>query len=159
MAAKPERAQLLLVSSVGGHLLQLLALRPAWSGFTRVWATFDAADSRALLTDERVVHAYSPTNRNLSNLLRNLVLAVRVLRRVRPLAVVTTGAGVAVPFAVVSRLLGIPVVYVETMARIDTPSLSYRLSRPFVSRTYVQWPELARALPAARFCGTVFEHA
>jgi UDP-N-acetylglucosamine:LPS N-acetylglucosamine transferase len=159
VAAEPERAQLLLVSSVGGHLLQLLALRPAWSGFTRVWVTFDAADSRALLTDERVVHAYSPTNRNLPNLLRNLVLAVRVLRRVRPLAVVTTGAGVAVPFAVVSRLLGIPVVYVETMARIDTPSLSYRLSRPFVSRTYVQWPELARALPAARFCGTVFEHA
>ena len=159
MAAKPERAQLLLVSSVGGHLLQLLALRPAWSGFTRVWVTFDAADSRALLADEGVVHAYSPTNRNLWNLLRNLALAVRVLRRVRPLAVVTTGAGVAVPFAVVSRLLRVPVVYVETMARIDTPSLSYRLSRPFVSRTYVQWPELARALPAARFCGTVFEHA
>jgi UDP-N-acetylglucosamine:LPS N-acetylglucosamine transferase len=150
---------LLLVSSVGGHLLQLLALRPAWSGFTRVWVTFDAADSRALLADERVVHAYSPTNRNLPNLLRNLVLAVRVLRRVRPLAVVTTGAGVAVPFACVSRLLGVPVVYVETMARIETPSLSYRLSRPFVSRTYVQWPELARSLPAARFCGTVFEHA
>lgn len=159
MAAKPERAQLLLVSSVGGHLLQLLALRPAWSGFTRVWVTFDAADSRALLADERVVHAYSPTNRSLWNLLCNLALAVRVLRRVRPLAVVTTGAGVAVPFAVVSRLLRVPVVYVETMARIDTPSLSYRLSRPFVSRTYVQWPELARALPAARFCGTVFEHA
>jgi UDP-N-acetylglucosamine:LPS N-acetylglucosamine transferase len=158
VAAKPERAQLLLVSSVGGHLLQLLALRPAWSGFTRVWVTFDAADSRALLADEPVVHAYSPTNRNLPNLLRNLVLAVRVLRRVRPLAVVTTGAGVAVPFAFVSRLLGVPVVYVETMARIETPSLSYRLSRPFVSRTYVQWPELARSLPAARFYGTVFEH-
>jgi UDP-N-acetylglucosamine:LPS N-acetylglucosamine transferase len=140
-------------------LLQLLALRPAWSGFTRVWVTFDAADSRTLLADERVVHAHSPTNRNLPNLFRNLVLAVRVLRAVRPAAVVTTGAGVAVPFALVGRLLGARVVYVETLTRIDTPSLSYRLSRPFVSRTYVQWPELTRALPAAHFCGTVFEHA
>jgi UDP-N-acetylglucosamine:LPS N-acetylglucosamine transferase len=159
VTAEPERAQLLLVSSVGGHLLQLVALRPAWSGFTRVWVTFDAADSRALLADERVVHAHGPTNRNVPNLLRNLVLAVRVLRRVRPLAVITTGAGVAVPFAVVARLLGARVVYVETLARIDRPSLSYRLSRPFVSRTYVQWPELADALPAARFHGTVFERA
>ena len=159
MTAQPERAQLLLVSSVGGHLLQLLALQPAWSGFTRVWVTFDAADSRTLLADEAVVHAHSPTNRNVLNLLRNVVLAVRVLRRVRPLAVVTTGAGVAVPFALVARLLGTRVVYVETLTRIDSPSLSYRLSRPFVSRTYVQWPELARSVPAARFCGTVFDRA
>jgi Oligosaccharide biosynthesis protein Alg14 like len=159
VAAKPERAQLLLVSSVGGHLLQLVALRPAWSGFTRVWVTFDAADSRVLLAGERVVHAHAPTNRNLPNLLRNLVLALRVVRSTRPLAVITTGAGVAVPFAVAARLFGARVVYVETLARIDDPSLSYRLSRPFVSRTYVQWPELAAALPAARFCGTVFERA
>jgi UDP-N-acetylglucosamine:LPS N-acetylglucosamine transferase len=159
VAEKPERAQLLLVSSVGGHLLQLVALRPAWSGFTRVWVTFDGADSRALLADERVVHAYGPTVRNVPNFLRNLVLAAKVLRRVRPVAVVTTGAGVAVPFALVARILGARVVYVETLARIDTPSLSYRLSRPFVSRTYVQWPELVRSLPAARFCGTVFDGA
>ena len=159
MTAKPGRAQLLLVSSVGGHLLQLVALRPAWSGFTRVWVTFDAADSRALLAEESVVHAHGPTNRNVPNLFRNLVLAVRVLRRVRPAALVTTGAGVAVPFAIVARLLGVRVVYVETLARIESPSLSYRLSRPFVSRTYVQWPELADAVPAARFCGTVFERA
>jgi beta-1,4-N-acetylglucosaminyltransferase len=159
MAANPERAQLLLVSSVGGHLLQLVALRPAWSGFTRVWVTFDAADSRTLLAGERVVHAHGPTNRNVLNFLRNLVLAVRVVRRVRPLAVVTTGAGVAVPFALVGRLLGCRVVYVETLARIDAPSLSLRLSRPFVSRMYVQWPELERALPTARYCGTVFERA
>jgi UDP-N-acetylglucosamine:LPS N-acetylglucosamine transferase len=159
VAEKPERAQLLLVSSVGGHLLQLVALRNAWSGFTRVWVTFDGADSRALLADERVVHAYGPTVRNVPNFLRNLVLAAKVLRRVRPVAVVTTGAGVAVPFALVARLLGARVVYVETLARIDTPSLSYRLSRPFVSRTYVQWPELVRSHPAARFCGTVFDGA
>ena len=159
MAGSPERAQLLLVSSVGGHLLQLVALRPAWSGFTREWVTFDAPDSRTLLAGERVVHAYGPTNRNVINLFRNLFLAVRVVRRVRPLAVVTTGAGLAVPFALVARLLGCRVVYVETLARIDGPSLSLRLSRPFVSRTYVQWPELERALPQSRFCGTVFERA
>jgi UDP-N-acetylglucosamine:LPS N-acetylglucosamine transferase len=89
------------------------------------------------------------------NLLRNLVLAARVLRRVRPLAVVTTGAGVAVPFVWLGRLLGVRVVYVETLARIDRPSLSYRLSAPFVTRTYVQWPELQQAIPDALFRGTV----
>ena len=134
-----------------------MALREAWEGFERVWVTFDAADSRALLSGEEVVHAHQPTNRNLPNLVRNLALAFRVVRRVRPVAVVTTGAGVAVPFAWAGRLLGAQVVYVETLARIDKPSLSYRLAAPAVARTYVQWPELQRALPQARFCGTVLE--
>jgi UDP-N-acetylglucosamine:LPS N-acetylglucosamine transferase len=119
--------------------------------------TFDAGDSRALLAGEEVVKAHSPTNRNVPNLIRNIVLAARVVRRVRPFALVTTGAGVAVPFVWIARLRGATVVYVETLSRIDRPSLSYRLVAPAVSRTYVQWPELQRVLPGSRFCGTVFD--
>ena len=104
-----------------------------------------------------VVHAHSPTNRNVPNLLRNLGLAWRVVRRVRPGAVVTTGAGVAVPFAWVGRLFGARVVYVESLTRIESPSLTYRLIRPVVSRTYVQWPELR--LRGALYRGTVFDRA
>jgi UDP-N-acetylglucosamine:LPS N-acetylglucosamine transferase len=153
-------AQLLLVSSTGGHLLQLLALRDAWEGFGRTWVTFEASDSRVLLADEDdVVWAHSPTNRNVPNLLRNIGLAVRVVRRVRPRVILTTGAGVAVPFVWVGRLLGAKVVYVESLTRIDRPSLSYRLVRPCVGRTYVQWPELERELPGSRFLGTVFDRA
>jgi len=149
--------RLLLVSSTGGHLLQLVALRDAFEGFERVWVTFDAGDSRALLAGEEVVHAYSPTNRNARNLLRNVGLAFRVVPRMRPAVVVTTGAGVAVPFAWVGRLFGARVVYVESLTRIERPSLTYRLIRPVVSRTYVQWPELR--LPGALYRGTVFDRA
>jgi UDP-N-acetylglucosamine:LPS N-acetylglucosamine transferase len=121
--------------------------------------TFDAADSRALLDGERVVHAHEPTNRNVPNLFRNLLLAVCLVRRVRPLAIVTTGAGVAVPFAWVGRAFGARVVYVESLTRIDRPSLTYRLIRPVVTRAYVQWPELERALPGSLFRGTVLDRA
>ena len=145
------------MSSTGGHLLQLVALRDAFEGFERVWVTFDAGDSRALLAGEEVVHAYSPTNRNARNLLRNVGLAFRVVPRMRPAVVVTTGAGVAVPFAWVGRLFGARVVYVESLTRIERPSLTYRLIRPVVSRTYVQWPELR--LPGALYRGTVFDRA
>ena len=145
------------MSSTGGHLLQLVALRDAFEGFERVWVTFDAGDSRALLAGEEVVHAYSPTNRNARNLLRNVRLAFRVVPRMRPAVVVTTGAGVAVPFAWVGRLFGARVVYVESLTRIERPSLTYRLIRPVVSRTYVQWPELR--LPGALYRGTVFDRA
>jgi UDP-N-acetylglucosamine:LPS N-acetylglucosamine transferase len=101
------------------------------------------------------VHAYGPTNRNLRNLARNAILAWRIVRDVRPSAIVTTGAGVAVPFAWVARLRRIPVVYIESFTRIEEPSLSLRLIRPAASRVYVQWPELAQRVRGARYVGSI----
>ena len=159
-SAPSGRAEVLLVCSTGGHLLQLLALRGAWAEFSRVWVTFDKSDARSLLTDERVVFAHGPTNRNFGllavrNLLRNLLGAVRLLRVVRPKVVLTTGAGVAVPYAWIGRLLGARVVYVESLTRIERPSLSCRLIAPVASRIYAQWPELPEAVPKARYVGSV----
>jgi UDP-N-acetylglucosamine:LPS N-acetylglucosamine transferase len=136
--------------------MQLLELRDAWGAFERVWVTFDKSDARSLLSDERVVYAHGPTNRHLGNLLRNLGLAMRVLRLARPSAVVTTGAGVAVPFALLAWARRVPVVYVESFTRIEELSLSGRMIRPIAQRLYVQWPETASNVRGARYAGTVF---
>ncbi len=153
---REDEVDIVLVCSSGGHLLQLLALREAWEGFTRVWVSFDKSDVRSLLRDERVVFAHGPTNRSIANLLRNIPLAWRVLRRARPKVLLTTGAGVAVPFAWTARLLGTSVIYVESLTRIDRPSLSCRMIAPAAQRVYAQWPELAATLPRARYVGSVF---
>ena len=128
-APAPDRADLLLVCSTGGHLLQLVALREAWQPFTRAWVTFDKSDARSLLADERVYFAHGPTNRSIKNMLRNLWVAWRVLARGPAEGLVTTGAGVAVPFAWVARLRGAKVVYVESLARIEGPSLTLPIDR------------------------------
>ena len=151
-----ERVQLLLVCSSGGHLLQLHALEQAWRPFVRCWVSFDKSDVRSLLAGERLVFAHGPTNRSLKNLAKNLALAVSVIRRTRPRVILTTGAGVAVPFAWIGRLAGARIVYVESLTRIDAPSLSCRLIRPVAARVYVQWPELVAAVPGARYAGSVF---
>lgn len=156
MAHRSDPIDVLLVCSTGGHLLQLLALREVWDTYPHAWVTFDKSDARSLLSGERVFFAYGPTNRSIPNLLRNLLFAHRVLRETRPRVMLTTGAGVAVPFAWLARLRGARIVYVESLSRIDAPSLSCRLIRPVAHRVYVQWPELARVLPGSRYAGTVF---
>ena len=151
-----DQADLMLVCSSGGHLQQMLALKPVWERYKHVWVTFDKSDTRSLLSDERVVYAHSPTNRNVKNLLRNLVLAWSVLRKVRPRILLTTGAGVAVPFAWIGRLMGVKIVYVESFTRIEGPSLTGRLVGPIAHRSYVQWPEMEQLVPRAQYAGNVF---
>jgi UDP-N-acetylglucosamine:LPS N-acetylglucosamine transferase len=147
----------LLVASSGGHLLELLQIADLWPPQRRHWVTFHTTDAVPLLAGERTTWAHYPTNRNVVNLIRNFVLALRVVRRSRIQAVVTTGAGVSVPFAVVARLSGIGVVYIESMARITSPSLTGRLVYPFASSFFVQWPGLQRFFKRAQALGTVFD--
>jgi len=154
--SRPHRTvDVVLVSSAGGHLMQLHLLRAAWNGLDHVWVTHDKDDARSILKGERVFFAHGPTTRNIPNLLRNLVFAVRLLARLRPKAIVTTGAGIAVPFAWIGRLLGVKVVYIESLTRVERLSLSGRLIAPVANRLYVQWPELLQTAPSARYAGTV----
>jgi UDP-N-acetylglucosamine:LPS N-acetylglucosamine transferase len=150
-------ADVLLVCSTGGHLVQLHALAEAWADAARVWVTFDKSDARSLLRDETVIYAHGPTNRSLANLIKNTALAAGVIRRIRPKILVTTGAGVAVPFAWAARAWGAQVVYIESLTRIDAPSMSCRLIAPVAHHVYAQWPELERAMPRAKYVGSVFQ--
>jgi UDP-N-acetylglucosamine:LPS N-acetylglucosamine transferase len=152
----PGHVDVLLVCSAGGHLLQLCLLAEAWQGLSHAWVTLEREDARSLLAGETVFYASGPTTRNIPNLVKNLHLAWTLLRRLRPRVVVTTGAAVAVPFAWLGRLFGAKVVYVESLTRIAEPSVSCRLIRPVTDRLYVQWPELVRALPRARYVGNIF---
>jgi UDP-N-acetylglucosamine:LPS N-acetylglucosamine transferase len=131
-------------------------LREWWEGHDRIWVTFDTPDATSLLAKERVVWAYHPTTRNLPNALRNLGLAWRLLRRERPDVVVSDGAGVAVPFFVAARILGIKTVYVEVYDRIDTPTMAGRLCYPLSDLFCVQWREQQRLYPRAELIGTLF---
>ncbi|MFC7326706.1 UDP-N-acetylglucosamine--LPS N-acetylglucosamine transferase [Marinactinospora rubrisoli] len=142
-------ASVLFVASSGGHLAQLWSLRPWWDGRERSWVTFHTPDAVSTLDGERVWWAHRPTTRHLGNLLRNTLLAVRVFADRRPAVVVSTGAGVALPFFVVARLLRVPTVYIEVYDRIETPTLTARLCRPFTRLFLAQWEEQRGFMPTA----------
>lgn len=147
--------KLCLVASSGGHLMQLVRLRPAWERHERFWVTFEKEDARTLLKEEQVFWAFHPTNRSLRNLFRNLVLAWRLLREERPDTVISTGAGVGVPFLWIARFLGIRTVFIDSLTRVRDLSLSGKLVYPIVHRLFVQWPELAARYRRAVYGGNL----
>ncbi len=143
----------LLVSTQGGHLAHLIALRQWWEDKDRVWVCPDTPDVVDRLAGERVIPSHSPTTRNVPNLLRNSKLAVSLLRRERPALLVSAGAGVAVPFFVAAWLLRIPTVFIEVYDRVDTPTMTGRLCGPFTTRRIVQWQSQLEFYPDAHLVG------
>lgn len=149
----PKTGPVLMVSTQGGHLAHLVALREWWESRDRLWVCPDTPDVNDRLAGERIVRSYSPTTRNLFNLVRNSALAVRLLLRERPSLLVSAGAGVAVPFFVAAWLLRIPTVFIEVYDRVDTPTMTGRLCGPFTTRRIVQWQSQLEFYPDAHLVG------
>lgn len=144
-----------LICSSGGHLYELFSLENFWKQYTRFWVTFDKHDVHYLLEQERVYYAYHPTNRHLFNMLRNFSLAWRILKKEGPDVLITTGAGLAVPFIYVAKIFKIHTIYIESLARVENLSLSGKLVYWITDRFYVQWPSLETKYRRAIFRGRV----
>lgn len=145
--------KLVLVASTGGHLAQLMALSDWWSQHQRIWVTFDKPGANDALRDERTIWAHHPTTRHLGNAARNLVLAWRLLKRSRPDLVISTGAGVAVPFFLIARILRIRSIYIEVIDRVASRTLTGRIVYPLADEFCVQWDIQKRLYPDARVIG------
>lgn len=147
--------RLALVGSSGGHLTHLLALRDLWSAEERFWVTFRTRDAEERLAGERVYWCHHPTNRNVPNLVRNLVLAERIIRVERPTVILSSGAAVAVPFAYLGRLHSIPFMFLEVVDRVASATLTGRLVQPVAKAMLVQWPEQQALYRHSRLIGRI----
>jgi UDP-N-acetylglucosamine:LPS N-acetylglucosamine transferase len=140
LPGRPPPGPVLMVCSSGGHLAQLMALRSWWETKEDVrWVTFETTDAVSVLRGHDVTYAHHPTTRNIPNAVRNFGQALKVIHRQRPSLIVSSGAGVAVPYFVAAWLYRVPRVYIEVVDRIETPTLTGRLCRPFATRFLVQW--------------------
>ena len=135
--------KLALVTSTGGHLSEMMMLQEAWEDHERFFVTFPLQDAKSVLEGERVIWAYHPTNRSIKNLIKNFFLAWKVLRRERPDVIISTGAGVAVPFIWLGKFMGIRTVYLECITRIHSISTAGKMILPVVDKFFGQWEELA----------------
>ena len=131
-------------------------LKQFWEHKERFWVTFDKEDARSLLEGERVYPCYYPTNRNIKNLLRNTVVAWKVLRKEKPDLIISSGAAVSVPFFYLGKLFGAKLIYIEVFDRIDKPTLSGRLVYPIVDKFVVQWEEQKQVYKKAINLGSIF---
>ena len=119
----------------------MYVLKEWWSKYDRFWVTFKKEDAVSLMENEKAYWAYFPSNRSIKNLIRNTLLALKILVKERPDIVISTGAAVAVPFFYVGKLLRAKLIYVEVYDRIDSPTLTGKLVYPITDAFILQWPE------------------
>ena len=145
-----------LVGSSGGHLTHLYLLKPFWEEKERFWVTFGKEDAKSILEDEKMYECYFPTNRNIKNLIKNTFLAIKIIRKEKPKLIISSGAGVAVPFFYIGKLFGAKTIFIEVFDRIDKPTITGKLVYPVTDIFIVQWEEMKKVYPKAINLGGIF---
>ena len=150
------RRRLLLITSSGGVALDVMALRPWWSQHDVRWVAARAPDTDDLLADAEVSWVSELRPDDPMAIARATASALIDLHRNRPDLVLSAGTGVAVPYFVASRALGVPTWWLQTLNVVADDGLASRVCARLARRVLVQRPQLLAEHRRAAFVGELY---
>lgn len=162
----------LFACNQGGHFSQMMALKELFGKYDSVLVTDNvrATKKMAALTEiggiEIVEGESSQRNEMkdnesgsrlsfLKSYIKLFVACRKVWKTYRPKVIVSTGSNIAVPLFLMGKLHGSKIIFIETRAKVYARSMTGILVRHIADQIFVQWPEMLKLYPEAKYCGTL----
>lgn len=139
-----KKIKVLALSSGGGHWVQLLRLRPSFTNCNVVFATSREGYSSSLGPGAEFRLIPDANRWNKLGLLRVFFAICRLIWRVRPDVVISTGAAPGYFAIRIGKLLGARTIWVDSIANSEELSLSGLKAGPNSSLWLTQWEHLAK---------------
>jgi UDP-N-acetylglucosamine:LPS N-acetylglucosamine transferase len=139
-----------IVSSCGGHLTEVRALKPLYERYEHFYVLNDRISFPKDMEGRTYIIRHS--ERDLLFFV-NLWEAWKIFRKERPNLILSTGAGPVVPFTLVGKLFGIKVIFIEISTQVIKPSLTGRIMYRLADRFFYQWKSLNRYFPKGTYGG------
>jgi UDP-N-acetylglucosamine:LPS N-acetylglucosamine transferase len=155
MSAK-NKLKVCIACSPGGHMVQAKQLANTYKKYDYFYFTFLGKVAKTLRQTDRIRIIPNIVRHNPISWFIGMVLSAYIAIAERPDVVITTGAGVVVFFCIFAKLLGAKLIFIESMANIEKPTLTARLLYPFADLFIVQWSNLLKFFPQAKFLGRLF---
>lgn len=156
----------------GGHFSQILALNKLFGEFDSVLVT-DNKRATTLMpqlgsmkaieiiegeSERRKQQGEKDSGGRFSYLdvyVKSFFTCLKIWSRYRPKVIISTGSNIAVPLFVIGKMRGSKIVFIETRAKVYSRSMTGILVRHICDQIYVQWPEMLKQYPKAKYCGTL----
>lgn len=157
---KMRKKKVLFVSSIGGHLTQLLQLKSIFDDYDYLLIT-EKSDVTIDLKNKYKVKYFIYCNKK--NFLKYFIInvinafnSVFTFLIVRPDVIVTTGANTAVPLCYMGRIFGKKVIFIESFAKQEGKTLAGKLVYPVATTFIVQWESMLKYYPKAKYFGGIY---
>lgn len=145
-------------ASSGGHFEQLMMLKPLMEKYESFIVTehtgYDINVGDLKLYYLRQVNREEKTC--FLKLLCNAFLSLRIYLSEKPDIIICTGVLAMIPLCLLCKLFGKKLIYIESFAKVTSPTLSGRFLYRFADQFYVQWPQMLKFYPDAIYLGGIY---
>ena len=153
--------KVLFISSTGGHLNELLQLKPLFKKFNSYLITEKTKSTKDLSKEFEKVNylVYGTKDHKLSYIFKftyNCFKSLLYYIKIRPKVIITTGTHTAVPMCYIGKLFGSKIIFIETFANSKTKTLSGKLVYPIADTFIVQWESMLELYPKAVYAGWIY---
>ena len=134
---------MLAVCSGGGHLEQLLCLKPSLGDYVSLCTTVDLTDDSL---DFSVIYKVSDCNKNsIFKTLKSFFSVGKLIVGLKPGLIISTGAAPGVIAIFWGRLIGAKTIWIDSIANVEQLSMSGKLAGKLAHVWLTQWPHLEKA--------------
>lgn len=143
--------------------MQIKQLIPIVSKYDFYIVTEDNEISRSFekKTGYKIYYLQQQERKNLFKfalkLIRNMYSSFKYLIKERPDVIISTGAGSTIFTCILGKILRVKIVYIESFAKVDSPTKSGKLVYKFADCFYVQWEEMLEIYPNAIYKGGIYK--
>jgi beta-1,4-N-acetylglucosaminyltransferase len=154
MKKKNKEKKILFISASGGHLEQLMMLRPLMDKYQSVVVTEKTKiNSKA---DYYMVQSGAKQKPVILRLIANILIALYIFIKERPTHIISTGGLIGVPFIYLSKFSSTKVIFIETFAKVHDGTRTGKLMYKHADLFIVQWESLLDIYPNATYGGSIY---
>lgn len=157
-----KKKKVLFIASTGGHLNELMQLKPMFEDYNYHIITEKTKSNISFkekfpnrvnflvygTKDKKLVYPF----KFIYNCFKSLILYIKI----RPKYIVTTGTHTAVPICYLGKVFGSEIIFIETFANSKTKTLSGKMIYPIASLFIVQWESMLKLYPKAIYGGWIY---
>lgn len=158
MPKKKSKMKVCFAASSGGHYEQLMMLKPLMERYD----SFIITEKTKYIAEIEGKQIYYMQQINrlekmcIPNLIINFIISLYIFIKERPDAIICTGVLATIPMCLICKLLGKKLIYIESFAKVKSPTETGKLMYRYADQFYVQWESMLEVYPNAIYLGGIY---
>lgn len=158
MGKKKGNLKICFTASSGGHYDQLLMLEP----LMKKYESFIVTEKTLYKTrvSNKKMYYLCQVNRKEKSFIRfmfaNTLKSIYILWVENPDVVISTGVLATIPICLLAKIAGKKLVYIESFAKVTSPTKTGKLMYKIADQFYVQWKSMLTIFPGAIYLGGIY---
>lgn len=146
------------IASSGGHFTQMQRLKPLMDKYDSFLVTEKTGNQQKI--DIKKVYYVKQVNRKepgfIPIMIANTFKSLKIFIKENPDVIVSTGVLATIPMCMIAKLFRKKIIYIESFAKVHSPTLTGRVMYKLTKNFFVQWESMLDVYPEARYEGGLY---